>query len=116
MKYFIIMMLFFTGCASYQPLIDTQDVDMNRYTVDLRDCQAYAKQTPGVGIQAVTGAVIGAALGALVTRILCKDCERGSNARFGALAGAISGGASGAQSERAIVQRCMAGRGYRVLQ
>ena len=33
-----------TGCANYQPIVDTQGVDMGRYNDDLTACQGYAAQ------------------------------------------------------------------------
>ena len=102
------------GCA-YQPLVDTKGVDPNRYEADLRECQEYAQQVAGPGERAVVGAVAGAVVGALVMRLLCRDCERGANVRFGAAMGAAGGASQGAQAQRAVVQNCLAGRGYRVL-
>jgi outer membrane lipoprotein SlyB len=86
------------GCAgaTYRPIVDTQGLDMNRYEADLQSCQQYAKQTTDGPNSAAIGAVAGAALGSV-------------------LAG-VAGGASGETNQRNIIRRCLAGRGYRVLQ
>ena len=53
------------GCANtganYRPIVDTRGVDLNRYEVDLRECQQYATQTMGAGESAAAGAAAGAA-------------------------------------------------------
>lgn len=103
-----------SACATHRPVIDTQGVAMNRYSADLRDCQGFAQQrdaaastAAGAGMGAVFGALIGAAIGG-------RDGAR-LGAQVFAVEGAASGLASGAGAQIAIVNRCMAGRGYRVL-
>lgn len=110
-----IIIVMITGCAAYQPLVDTKGVDMRTYYEDLAECQQYATKVAGPGTGVVVGAVAGALLGVLITRTVDRNLERGTNARLGALIGAGGGAAQGAQNERDVVLRCMSGRGYRVL-
>ena len=107
-------LLFTSGCASYQPIIDSQGVDAAKHQADLSQCQQYAAQLNpaehAVG-GAVAGAVLGGVLGAIVGN---RSVARQSAATWGVVGGA-SGAASGANAQRTIVLRCMAGRGYKVL-
>lgn len=102
--------------ANYRPLIDSRGVDMNRYESDVRDCQQYAAQTSGAPGHAVAGALIGALLGAALATAAGSRYDARSTARVGAVAGGVSGGAQGEMSQRDIIRRCLAGRGYSVLQ
>ena len=60
---------------------------------------------------AATGAVLGAGIGA----IFGNRRTAGQGAAAYGLLGAAEGGAEGATSQREIIKRYMAGRGYRVL-
>jgi hypothetical protein len=75
------------GCANtganYRPIIDSKNVDFNKYEADLLDCQNYARKSYGAG--------------------------------EGAVAGAAAGAAQGETDQRAIIRRCLNGRGYSVL-
>lgn len=104
------------GCAgaTYRPIVDTQGLDMNRYEADLQSCQQYAKQTTDGPNSAAIGAVAGAALGSVLAGVVGGD--RRASASIGAIEGGVLGGASGETSQRNIIRRCLAGRGYRVLQ
>jgi uncharacterized protein YcfJ len=108
-----------SACAgpNYRPIVDMQGVNGAAYEADLKDCQSYATQTAGAADSAAAGAVAGALLGALL------GAAAGGNGRFnshmaqvGAVSGAVGAGAQGETNQRDIVRRCMAGRGYRVLQ
>jgi outer membrane lipoprotein SlyB len=102
--------------SSYRPLIDTQGVDMSRYENDLASCQAYANQVSGAAENAAVGAVAGAAMGALISAAAGSRYSRTSGARVGAVTGAAGGAATGETNQRDVIRRCLAGRGYRVLQ
>jgi outer membrane lipoprotein SlyB len=108
------------GCANsganYRPIIDTQGVDFNRYEADLRDCQAFAKQAAGAGQSAAAGAIGGAVLGAAIAAAAGSNNDRAASARVGAVGGAVGAGVKGEHSQRNIINRCLAGRGYNVLQ
>ena len=110
------------GCANtganYRPLIDTRGgaVDLNRYEMDLRECQQYATQVAGAADKAVAGAAIGAIFGAVLAAAAGSNYDRGATARVGAVTGMASGAVQGETDQRTVIQRCLAGRGYSVLQ
>jgi hypothetical protein len=110
------------ACSSYsQPMVDTKGVDQSRYSQDNYECEQYANQVSPVGdaaVGAVGGAAAGAALGA-ITGALVGGVSAGEGAAFGAASGGalgLGGGAvTGVQNQRDVYRRCMAGRGYNVL-
>ena len=108
------------GCATtganYRPIVDTKNIDFNKYESDLRDCQSFATQTASAGQSAAAGAVAGAVLGAALAAAAGSRYDRTSTARVGALSGAVGAGAEGERNQRNIINRCLAGRGYSVLQ
>ncbi len=111
--------LLLSGCVgspaqNYVPAIDLQGVDMSRYQADLKDCQGYgATHDPAraAANSAIAGAIVGALLGAAIGggRMVATGAAIG-----GTEAGA-AGGVRAAETAQLVVQRCMAGRGYRVL-
>ena len=112
---------FLVGCAAtsganYRPIVDNKGVDQNRYESDLRECQSYATQTAGAADSAAAGAVAGALLGAVLAGAAGRNYSRSSSARVGAVSGAVGAGVEGERNQRTIINRCLAGRGYRVLQ
>ena len=112
---------FLVGCAAtsganYRPIVDSKGVDLNRYESDLRECQSYATQTAGAADSAAAGAVAGALLGAVLAGAAGKNYSRSSSARVGAVSGAVGAGVEGERNQKSIINRCLAGRGYRVLQ
>lgn len=104
--------------ANYRPIVDLRGgaVDINRYEADLRECQQYATQTADAATQAAVGAAAGAILGALLAAAAGSRYDRHASARVGAVAGAVGGAGSGEHDQREIIRRCLAGRGYSVLQ
>jgi len=104
------------GCATteYRPEVDT-GVSLGNYEADVYDCQRIAGQHPPEDA-AAGGAVTGAILGALVGAAFGL---RGNNIARIAAVGAVNGGVNGAvigvAEQRAMVARCMAGRGYNVV-
>lgn len=114
------MILSIGGCAhtgaNYRPIVDNKGVDLNRYESDLRECQAYATQTAGAGESAAAGAAAGAILGAVLAAAAGRGYSRSSTAGVGAVSGAVGAGVEGERNQRNIINRCLAGRGYRVLQ
>jgi hypothetical protein len=106
---------------SYQPIIEQQGIDPERYRSDLADCRARADETAApVARAAETGglfALIGAALGAGLFAIAGPHV--GGGAAVGAFGGAGFGAAKGnaaglAERDRAI-DACLAERGYRIM-
>jgi outer membrane lipoprotein SlyB len=113
----LLIITLLTGCATYRPVIDTQGTDPERYNADLRDCQTYAQQIDPAQ-HAAAGAVAGAVIGALLAAALGGrggGYNVGRSAAGSAVIGATAGTAHGAESQITIIRRCMAGRGYRVL-
>jgi outer membrane lipoprotein SlyB len=112
---------FLVGCAAtsganYRPIVDNKGVDLNRYDSDLRECQSYALQTAGAADSAAGGALAGALFGAVLAGAAGKNYSKSSSARVGAVSGAVGAGVEGERNQKNIINRCLAGRGYRVLQ
>ena len=112
---------FLVGCAAtsganYRPIVDSKGVDLNRYESDLRECQSYATQTAGAADSAAAGAVAGALFGAVLAGAAGKNYSKSSSARVGAVSGAVGAGVEGERNQKNIIKRCLAGRGYKVLQ
>ena len=109
------------GCATtganYTPVVDMQGRDTATYALDLRDCQQYAATQPSAGDAAIGGAIIGALFG---VALLAAGGGRGGwgneMAGVGALAGGVQAANAAENGQRAIVSRCLAGRGWSVLQ
>ena len=119
MKTVIVLTVLLTGCASYRPIVDTQNVDLNNYEADLIQCQQYAKGiNPAESALggALAGATFGAAIGA-IAGAFTGDVGRGAAvmASLTGAQGAAQGAASGAETQKTIIRRCLAGRGYSVL-
>jgi hypothetical protein len=110
------------GCAqTYQPVVDTKGHDSARYQQDLYECRQYAEQVSPAGQAAVSGlggAAAGAALGA-ITGALVGGVSAGEGAAFGAATGGAvgvgTGAYSGVKEQEQIINNCMRGRGYNVL-
>lgn len=98
-------------------MVDTAGKDMGKFESDMRECQQYASQATGAGTSAAVGAAIGAGLMALLAGVGGgkKRYDMGATARQGAVVGAVAGGAHGEDDQHNIIRRCMAGRGYNVL-
>lgn len=100
--------------AGSDMIIDTKGVDMGAYYQDLHECRSYAAQV-NVGERvvgkAVTGAVVGGALGAIV-----GDSDAAKRAAgAGGLLGGVKGAGQAHHEKQRVVKNCMGGRGYRVL-
>jgi len=114
----ILILALLAGCATgrgsganYNPIVDRPGPN---YATDLAECQAHATKVMSAADGAVAGAVAGALFGALMMAAV------GGSRRDGAWVGALSGGTSAAAEaeggQRGIITRCLAGRGYSVLQ
>lgn len=102
--------------ANYEPIVDVRAGQYEKYRTDLSECQAYANRVMTAEQGAVAGAVAGALFGALL------GAAAGGNSRFntqmagvGALSGGVGGAAGAEGGQRGIISRCLAGRGYTVL-
>ena len=107
------------GCAApmhqYQPLIDG-GTDTEQYQRDLQDCRAYAMTKPSAGDSAAAGAIFGALAGVAILAVGGGRHGWGNEAAgIGALLGGVEGYSKGAQGQQGVVKRCLAGRGYKVL-
>lgn len=111
-----LLVLALAGCAStrganYTPLIDTKGVDTNAMAGDLTDCQGFARDRINSRQRAIAGAIVGALLGAAIA----PRGYRNDTAGYGAAFGAAGAGGQAVETQEVIIQRCMAGRGYIVL-
>lgn len=109
------LLLGIQGCAAPRPMVDTKGVNQAQFEQDMRECQAYADQTYGVGTGAAIGAGAGYLLGQVLARTTGSRTVANEAGRGAAVFGAAGGAAQGAQNQRQVVQRCLAGRGYNVL-
>jgi hypothetical protein len=102
--------------ASWEPVVDVRAGQQAQYPSDLAECQQHANRVMSAGDAAVSGAVAGAIFGALLGAVA------GGNGRFngrmagvGALSGGVGAAANAEGGQRGIISRCLAGRGYSVL-
>ena len=120
-----IFAMFAVACApipqTYQPVIDTgaSNFSWDQYYKDLQECRSYAKQVSPAN-QAVGEALLGSAFGAALGAILGTGYHSvGSSAGIGAgitgLTGAAHGAGGAIAKQKRIIDNCMRGRGYRVL-
>jgi outer membrane lipoprotein SlyB len=108
------------ACAStYRPVIDTRGVDPAAYERDLEACRAYAAEVDPAG-SGIAGAAVGAGAGAVLGAVVgaffrAPALGAAFGASVGGVEGAGTGAASGVRRQVGIIDRCLAGRGYRVL-
>ena len=102
--------------ANWEPVVDVRPHQQPTYANDLRECQAHATRVMDAQQAAVAGAIGGAILGALL------GAAAGGGSRFnsrmagvGAVSGGVSAAAGAEGGQRGIISRCLAGRGYSVL-
>ena len=111
----LIAAVFATGCATrgaaYVPLVDMKGVDQSTLATNVKECQDYAKTKATAAQAAVTVAIFGALIGAA----LSPSGYRGTGATYGAALGGVSGAGSAMETQEVIVKRCVAGRGFSVL-
>ena len=101
------------GGANYRPMVDT-GARIGVYEQDLAECQSYAQRVAGASEGAAAGAVGGAIVIGLLSAVLGGGGP-GRWAAAGAISGGLSGAAAGEANQRAVVVRCMSGRGYSTL-
>lgn len=111
--------------AEYRPMVDPAKTDKGKYETDLREClsvaqQAKAKYDRQLNQQAWANLLVGALVGVAIGGAYGNDgVGIGEGAAIGAGAGALAGGGDAAElahyGPRRLVDRCMAGRGHRVL-
>ncbi len=100
------------GCAAHpDPIIDMQGVDFESFAQDWDECESYTEEiiiAKGVAKGSATGAAVGAIAGAIGDDV-------GEGAAYGALYGGTRSGLDADRDKQRVFKRCMAGRGYRVL-
>ncbi len=107
------------ACASYEPIIDIDGVDMSIYRSDLGACQQYADRISPAG-GALAGGAIGAGVGAVFGGIVgafLGDASEGIafGAAIGGAQGVVEGGAGALERQISVIDNCMRQRGYKVL-
>lgn len=103
--------------ASYVPLIDLRPgQDSGQMQRDVYACQQFANQRLSAGQAAVAGALFGAVLGAALGAAAGGHGRfNGQMAGIGAIGGGVGAAGGAEMNQRAIIMRCMVGRGYNVL-
>jgi len=110
-----IALFLLSGCVTYRPIVD-HGVPQGSYDADLSQCQDLADTAQPQANNAAAGAVAGAIFGALLSRAVGLNGNQTTRvAAYGAAAGGVNGFARGSAEWVGIVNRCMAGRGYNVL-
>ena len=108
----IILLVALAGCAAHpDPIVDMKGVDPERLARAQAECEQYAEQirvSDGVAKGSAVGAAVGAAAGAIN-----GDVSRG--AANGALYGGTRSGLGADRDKQKVVNNCLRGRGYRVL-
>ena len=103
------------GCATrgvnYEPLVDLKGKSTSQFGQDLGECKAYAQQANDAASTAVAGAIVVGLLAAF----LATRGDRNYYAGRGAVLGGAAGGAHAVDTQETIIKKCLAGRGYNVL-
>lgn len=113
----LILTAVLAGCATsgaeWVPIVDLRTGQSGNFSNDLASCQGFARQTANAAQGAATGAIAGAVFGALLGAAF--GVNPGEMAKFGAISGAVNVAGRAEESQRTIISRCLAGRGYSVL-
>lgn len=100
------------GCAAHpDPIVDMKGVDPVAFAQDWDECEVYTDEiimAQGVAKGSATGAAVGAVAGAI-------DGDIAEGAAYGALYGGTRSGLDADRDKQRVFKRCLAGRGYRVL-
>lgn len=101
-----------SACAAHpDPIVDMRGVDRDAFARDWQECETYSKEVviaQGVAKGSATGAAVGALAGAI-------SGDVGDAAATGALYGGTRSGLDADRDQQKVFKRCLAGRGYRVL-
>lgn len=113
----IAVFMLLSGCVAepYRPIVDP-GTRIGDYSADLDECKGVA-----AGLQPANaaggGAVVGAVFGALLASAVgLRGSDVGRVAAWGAANGALQGLAVGSAEWQHVVDECMRGRGYNVLE
>ena len=101
------------GCAAHpDPIVDMRGVNSDALAQDWDECEAYSEEII-IAAGAAKGTATGAAVGAVSGSINNGDVARG--AANGALYGGTRSALDADRDKQHVFKRCLAGRGYRVL-
>ena len=110
------------GCATtgqtgmgYTPIVDLRADQQASYQADLSACTSFANQRLSAGQGAAGGAIFGAILGGLLGAALGNGRLAADMAIVGGVTAAGSGAAAAEGTQRDIIRRCLANRGYAIL-
>jgi len=112
----VMLFVLLAGCAAqpYRPIVDSGS-RIGDYDADLDQCKQIAAQVQPANA-AAGGAVAGAVLGALLAAAVgLRGSDVGHVAAWGAASGGVQGLAVGSIEWQRVVNQCMVGRGYNVL-
>jgi outer membrane lipoprotein SlyB len=111
----VVTVVALAGCTTTDEIIiDEKSVDMNQYRQDLAECRSYASQVKSQE-KTAKGAASGAVVGGLTGAIFGGASGAAQGAGAGAVAGGVKGADEGERTEVGVVKRCLAGRGYHIL-
>lgn len=100
--------------AGHKPIVDMQGVNYAMYHADLMQCRDYADQV-NVGRQVAVAATTGAAVAAVAGASIGNSETAKELAGVGAVAGTFKGAKGALHERRRVIDNCLSGRGYRVL-
>jgi uncharacterized protein YcfJ len=118
---FIFSVIILLSCASYTPVVDTQNVkNQDKYYRDQAECKTIASQNTSTAKNVAKDTVIGGAVGAGTGTLLgVITGNTVTGLAMGSVIGGVAGGAKGAydsnKNYETIYRNCMRGRGYNVL-
>lgn len=97
------------------PLVDMKGVDNIQFNNDVMECNAYARRIDAEQHAANTAMALGV-LGALLGASLGNRRDALQLGAIGAASGAVQGHSKAVEKQEDVVRRCLAGRGYVVLE
>lgn len=97
-----------------EPVVDMQGVNYAMYHADLMQCRDYADQV-NVGRQVAVAATAGAAAAAVAGASVGNSDTAKDLAGVGAVAGTFKGAKGALEERQRVIDNCLSGRGYRVL-
>lgn len=111
----IAVSVWLAGCAAHpDPIIDMKGVDREEFAQDWAECETYSEEV-SVARGTAKGAGLGAAIGAAAGAIGGNSDDVAEGAAYGGLYGGTGSGLDAKREKEYVFKRCMAGRGYRVL-
>jgi outer membrane lipoprotein SlyB len=97
-------------------VIDTNGVDMVKYSQAVRECRYMADGSSNTAVGAGKSAVMAGLIGGGAALALGgNSSDMGKAAGASALAGAVGGGMKASSEKNMVMRNCLRSRGYRVL-